>query len=633
MKSFVLTTFLAAVAASAAKEESCRLWLAPSHISSKDHLKTGLFAGAAFDKDDLLPAAGELAVPLVDFLNGPAADASELNRDVIDYLETMMWTADFAGSKWEGNKSSTVFIPGYGVLANYHPGISNMDWVQAAVLLREPDEYLTRIKGKDDVSRAAVTQYYNLTGRATEPVKPGMELFASYGDSWDTAADEDEYQEKVTRKDYANADKVLQKILDYFDKFGSDMSDQLKDAVLDFMLDTVLEAAEPKRAKVIRSLIPAHPGKLQRVKEAGGTFQYRNRDLVKSPEWLEKHGMCVDNLRVGPSTIPDAGRGAFATRSFKKGDVVSPVPMVPILQEEVLEMFETVEVYDEKLRKTVRKHDGSKPIGYQLLYNYCFGHPESSLLLVPGAPMVNFVNHASKDQANVKLEWSEHEHIGTDQVLQETTLDAWSVSETPHIMFNLVATGKISPGDELFLDYGENWAEAWKEHKKTWKSSDDSKSPLRAVDTRSLYKDSPYPTDIKQGKNPYPEGVVTACFIDTTEEVRDGEPRRNERDQEILKWHGPHTYNEIAGSHLQICDVVSREQVEESGVKSYKYTVLTKIKDGPKSRSVQVKNVPHAAITLVDRPYTTDMHASNAFRHWIGIDDHLFPQAWRNLRE
>ena len=29
----------------------------------------------------------------------------------------------------------------------------------------------------------------------------------------------------------------------------------------------------------------------------------------------------------------------------------------------------------------------------QLLLNYCYGHPNSDLLLLPYAPLVNFINH------------------------------------------------------------------------------------------------------------------------------------------------------------------------------------------------------------------------------------------------
>ena len=50
----------------------------------------------------------------------------------------------------------------------------------------------------------------------------------------------------------------------------------------------------------------------------------------------------------------------------------------------------------------------------QLILNYCYGHPESNLLLFPYSPVVNYVNHApsaggenGSAVANAKLQWSE----------------------------------------------------------------------------------------------------------------------------------------------------------------------------------------------------------------------------------
>ena len=35
--------------------------------------------------------------------------------------------------------------------------------------------------------------------------------------------------------------------------------------------------------------------------------------------WQEKHGQCLDNIRDGISTNPNAGRGVFANRFIPKG--------------------------------------------------------------------------------------------------------------------------------------------------------------------------------------------------------------------------------------------------------------------------------------------------------------------------
>ena len=41
-----------------------------------------------------------------------------------------------------------------------------------------------------------------------------------------------------------------------------------------------------------------------------------------------------------------------------------------------------------------------------------------------------------------------------------------------------------------------------------------------------------------------------------------------------------------------------------------------------------VSHVPHTAIHVVDRPYTTDVFRKSAFRHEIGVPDGMYPTNW-----
>jgi hypothetical protein len=42
-------------------------------------------------------------------------------------------------------------------------------------------------------------------------------------------------------------------------------------------------------------------------------------------------------------------------------------------------------------------------------------------------------------------------------------------------------------------------------------------------------------------------------------------------------------------------------------------------------------NVPRNSIHYFVRPEATDQNLANAFRHPMGMPDHLFPKRWRNL--
>ena len=268
----------------------------------------------------------------------------------------------------------SVFIPGVGNYAHHHSGLYNVDWLQASLILRNPDEVAQQQRGRAHPSRGAVSPYYNATLMATRAIPPGMELYCNLGSPMDDL-ESDVFQEKVTRWDYEHADKLLDNILAFMERFEGQMSDSFKNTILDFMVENVLEGASPKRAKVIRSLLPQRIDKLREVKDAGGTFEYRNRDIPKSPEWFEEHGLCVDNLRPGQSTIPDAGRGAFANRAIKEGATISPVQMLPILDAEVFDLYsETIAVEEEDgsielCARRRKRTDGTAPSFELLLWS------------------------------------------------------------------------------------------------------------------------------------------------------------------------------------------------------------------------------------------------------------------------
>lgn len=600
----------------------CRLWLAPSHVSTEANPKYGIFAGVDYAQDEHLPNS-ELALPLVDFLESANKDDGHLHREILDYIESFLWTSEYAGAKWEGNYSTTILVPGAGVLANYHSGFYNVDWSQGSVLLREPDG--TAEPGKAHPSRGAITDYYNLTVKATQNIRAGMELFANFGDVWDEGDNEKNiYQDKLNRWDYMNADQILDEVIVFMDKYDDEMSPELKDEALDFILDKLLGTAAGKHAKVIRSLIPDNPRKLKKVNEMGGTFHYRNSDLVKSPAWLNKYGLCVDNIRSGPSTVKDAGRGAFASRNLKLGATIVPVPMVPIANEDVMEMY-TIFEDDNEL-----KYDRDKSLGKQQIFNYCFGHPESSVLLMPVGPMVTYINHAPTGLgANAYLRWSEHPYIYNDEELLDLHPEQLAVTENPNLVMELIAIIPIAEGDEIFIDYGKDWETMWGDYKEAFETSyADGKWPLKAREKMVEFKDKPFPVDVKQNANPYPKGVATACFIESTE-VEDGTPKTSEHDDDIVQWINPTSFAKYKGHNMFACDLMERTELLTDG-NMYNYTVLARQQDT--MEALLVKGVPHAAVTLVDLPYTSDMHTPGAFRQWIGIQDAQLPQAWRNLR-
>jgi hypothetical protein len=102
-------------------------------------------------------------------------------------------------------------------------------------------------------------------------------------------------------------------------------------------------------------------------------------------------GQCMDNIKVGNSTNPDAGRGAFANRFIPEGGLVAPAPLVHVGNYKAMKVFLPKDIPG-KPGKLEPDRDG--PFNFQLLMNYCFGHGESTLILCPYGLLTAFINHS-----------------------------------------------------------------------------------------------------------------------------------------------------------------------------------------------------------------------------------------------
>lgn len=153
-----------------AQNKRCRLWLAPSYTSTEKRTRYGIFAGVPYRENESLPMA-EIAVPLIDMIGPYNRETPQKNR-IMNFLESHLWTSQYAGTTWEGNHSVPVLVPGIGVLPQYHSGIFNVDFLQEAVLLR--DRPPTPRPGEAHPIRGAITPFYNVTIKATRAIPAGM---------------------------------------------------------------------------------------------------------------------------------------------------------------------------------------------------------------------------------------------------------------------------------------------------------------------------------------------------------------------------------------------------------------------------------------------------------------------------
>lgn len=355
---------------------------------------------------------------------------------------------------------------------------------------------------------------------------------------------------------------------------------------------------------------------------ARGSDSFSVPDHIRSIEWLKENGKCLDNIKPGPSTLMGAGRGAFATRSIEKGSLIAPLPVVHLFRKHLV-VFDGNDIED---REGKFWKDGS-----QLILNYCYSHPDSNVLLFPYAPVVNYINH-NKTRVNSRLQWSKHPHHRSEWLSRSPI----ELEKETHagLLMELVATRDIQPGEEVFLDYGTEWEEAWSEHLRTW-------APLREeadfVEHEVLNANyAPVKTQEELENDPYPPNIFTECLTSRSylKLLRKGSGirkyefiGRNEIDEE------PDDVEYVE------CEVIARHEDDsleslhrETSIRPFEET-FDVILELPGIGEARVNGVPRATIRFADTPYSSDMFIRNAFRHEIHIPGDIFPDSWRDQKK
>lgn len=500
-------------------------------------------------------------------------------------LDNYYWNSGATLSLSEAHDIASI-VPGLGMLANSHPGLVN-------ALLIPPTKIVGLHRGRDP-GAGAYSLYHNVTFYAKNgPIEAGSELFVEYGDDW-FINHEDDIGEVPLSDDYKQADEIMNQ---FWKIIEGDTTTKLSSEVWLLVMKAV--EGQPR----VRQLLPNSFQQIESYRNKGNAGQNSVKDSVKSIAWLEENGRCLDNIRPGPSTIGQAGLGAFATRRIKKGSTIAPLPMVHIFRHHM-------EVYEQPKR-------GTKRIGTQLLLNYCYGHPESSLLLFPYSPVVNYINH-NQTLSNSFLQWSNHPFHHKEWL--DLDLDDLKSHNHAGLIMELVALRDIEEGEEVFLDYGDSWEKAWEEYRSViWKPTDADKKYVSAAEFNESMKILRTKSELT--KNPYGSknvvlGCSTASFADEDEDsdaIESSTSYEWKDDPELL----------TNSFFMYPCDVVKRHE------NSNLYDVMILRKDRP---DTLVTDVPRHAIRFLDDYYTSDLFLRSAFRHEVSIPDKMFPQAWRDLK-
>ncbi len=330
----------------------------------------------------------------------------------------------------------------------------------------------------------------------------------------------------------------------------------------------------------------------------------------RSLAWLYENGRCLDEIALGNSTIPGAGRGAIARRAIKKGEFVSASPMLQ-LDRKSMDLFEEYE------------EDGSiYHEGQQLLLNYCYGHKNSSLLLYPVAPVVSAINHNSVENANTKIQWST---LSNHQMawMQKSPKDILTIQKSG-LFVDFIATRDIQEGEEIFINYGAEWEDAWTNHVENWQPIEDATN----------YKASWHFNTVKDvikthQEEPYPENILILCTIPQDGWIDYAEVVNSPFGKAMIWSYEDDNIFFDAFENASPCTILDRETSPgDSGVEDY-YTARIESHDDVHGQVVT--RIPRQFIFFADKPYTVDEFLPNAFRHEIMVPDDFYPHLWMDL--
>ena len=149
-------------------------------------------------------------------------------------------------------------------------------------------------------------------------------------------------------------------------------------------------------------------------------------------------------IQVKKSRIPLAGKGLFAVKDFKMGDILTVSPTMILPKDQVSNVG--IEHKD-------------------IIQNYCIASPNVSNIVFFPFALGAMANHASaaKGTANMKLEWYWWNQEEKEIKMSTSAADLKS-AEFAQLDIAYIALRDIYAGEELTYDYGDDWAQSWTNH-------------------------------------------------------------------------------------------------------------------------------------------------------------------------
>ncbi|MGK3755099.1 MAG: hypothetical protein ACI8RD_007408, partial [Bacillariaceae sp.] len=473
----------------------CTLYLAESSIPNAG---LGIYSGVQLGINETLTTRHlDVVIPIYDI---------ELHNDYNKKFQWIIsdyaWLASKLGVDIEA-KRVTALAPGLGALANNHHALANIAF--NGVPSRDDDDEEEGLHHHTTISSGSITPYYGLKHYATSSIKVGSELFHDYGARWG--------EKRTTslgpiplKEHYKKADTIIDCFRIFLINASLCVHDTLAKDIwnnnvrlvrnstindVSMLISTSHLGFESEKiiTPLLREMLLTRSCQVKEVRtEAALNFPYsamedameigsaraylQLQSFIRPLSWLEENGRCIDGLSIAPSSSilrnngggSGRGRGAFATRNFDEFDIITTTPLLPI-NRTLLETYQFSMNHPGKQRKL-----STRKLGRQLLLNYCYGHRDSSLLFFPYGPAVNMINHGGKNNTNAWIQFSNFSsfHQNTEWKSNYSVEDILNKDKSTRLIFDIIATKPIQPGDEIFLDYGKEWENAWERYVDSW---------------------------------------------------------------------------------------------------------------------------------------------------------------------
>lgn len=158
------------------------------------------------------------------------------------------------------------------------------------------------------------------------------------------------------------------------------------------------------------------------------------------------------------------------------------------------------------------------------------------------------------------------------------------------------------------------------EHVQSWEPPNESETGTYASITK-LRENKDFRTVDELDTNAYPENVMLVCYFPTCgdEEKTDEVIEDKKYDGRGVKSH----YGVEKEESLYECEIVEKAA----------RTITARVFCSTSGTSYLVTNYSNDLVTFRMKRYRSDQHLPGTFRHHIQIEDSIFPEQWKNLKQ